>query len=307
MEKLTDTQLIKRINELKKKKNAILLVHNYQLPEIQDIADFTGDSLELSRKAAKTNADVIIFCGVHFMAETAAIICPEKLVLMPDPNAGCPMANMITAAGLRALKKEHPKATVVGYVNTPADVKAECDVCCTSTNAVWITDSLKDAPEIIFVPDKYLATYVASKTHKTLIPWNGYCPTHVRILTQDILKQKKLHPKAEVMVHPECTPDVTALADVVLSTSKMCEHAKVTKANELIVGTEIGLLHRLHKDSPNKKFYPASDMATCPNMKKNTLEKVLVSLENMKHEVKVPGDIRIKARRAIDRMLAATV
>jgi len=305
MEKLTDALLVKKINQLRREKNAIILAHNYQLPEVQEIADFVGDSLELSRIAAKTDAELIVFCGVHFMAETAAIICPDKVVLMPDAHAGCPMANMITAPALRELKLQHPKAVVVCYVNTSAEVKAECDVCCTSTNAVWIIDSLKDAQEVIFVPDKYLAAYVASKTNKTLIPWNGYCPTHVKILAEDILKEKKLHPDAQVIAHPECTPEVTALANAVLSTSKMCEYARGSKAGEFIVATEVDILYRLKKENPHKKFYPASTLARCPNMKKNTLEKILFSLENMKYEINVPGDIRLRARRSIERMLEA--
>ncbi|MBI5144812.1 MAG: quinolinate synthase NadA, partial [Candidatus Omnitrophica bacterium] len=250
-----------RIKELKKKRHAVILVHNYQLPEVQDIADYRGDSLELSRIAAKTDAEVIVFCGVHFMAETASILCPEKKVIMPDVFSGCPMANMITAQDLRKLKEKHPQAVAVGYVNTSAEVKAELDVCCTSTNAVAVVNALKSEKEIIFVPDKYLADYVSKETRRKLISWNGYCPTHVKILPEDIKREKGFHPQSLVMVHPECLPEVVALADAVLSTSKMCQFASQSKAQEIIVGTEVGLIYRLKKDNPDKEFYPASEAA----------------------------------------------
>jgi quinolinate synthase len=297
-----NSDLVERILKLKRERNAILLVHNYQIGEIQDLADYLGDSLELAQKAAKSEADIIVFCGVHFMAETAAILNPDKKVLMPDPFAGCPMADMITAKGLRELKKKHPGVPVVCYVNTTAEVKAESDVCCTSANAVKVVNSFEEK-EIIFVPDKYLAHYISTQTDKKIIPWNGYCPTHVKILPEDIIRMKKLHPHSEVMVHPECTPKVIELADKAFSTSGMCRYAKESKVNEMIVGTEIGLLHRLRKENPDKKFYPASKLAICPNMKKNTLGKLLHSLENLKHEVKVPENIRIKAKEAVNRML----
>jgi quinolinate synthase len=293
----------KRIKELKKKHNAIILAHNYQLPEVQDVADYLGDSLELSRKASKTDASVIVFCGVYFMAETASILCPDKKIIMPDVNAGCPMANMITAADIRKLRKEHPKAVVVGYVNTPAEVKAELDICCTSTNAAAVVNSLKDKEEIIFVPDKYLADYVSKKTGRKLISWNGFCPTHIKILPEDIKREKQFHPKAKVIVHPECLPSVLDLADEVLSTSKMCQYAKETNALEIIVGTEVGLIYRLKQDNPGKEFYPASERAVCPNMKRTTEEKVLWSLEELKEEVRVPDDIRRRAINAINKML----
>lgn len=295
--------LREKISELKKKRNAIILAHNYQLPEVQDVADFRGDSLELSRIAAKTDASVIIFCGVHFMAETASILSPEKKVIMPDVNSGCPMANMITAQELRKLKKEHPKAVAVGYVNTSAEVKAELDFCCTSTNAVAVVNALKDREEIIFVPDKYLADFVSKRTGRKLIYWNGFCPTHVKILPQDIKREKKFHPKAKVIAHPECLPSVTALADEVLSTSQMAKFARETSAKEIIVATEVGLIYRLKKDNPNKEFYPASEAAVCPNMKRTTQEKILWALEELREEVKVPGDVRLRAKKAIDRML----
>lgn len=292
-----------RILELKKKHNAVILAHNYQLPEVQDVAEHLGDSLELSRIATQLDAGMIVFCGVHFMAETASILNPHKKVLLPDLHAGCPMANMITAEQLRELKAKHPKAVVVAYVNTDAEVKAEVDICCTSTNAVKVVSALKDVPEIIFVPDKYLADYVSKQTGKRLISWDGFCPTHVRMLAEDIKREQKLHPKAKVMVHPEARPEVVALADAVRSTSGMCKYVKETEADEFIVGTEIGLIYRLQKENPNKKFYPASPLAICPNMKEITLEKVLWSLEDMQYEVKVPEDIRIKAKKAVDRML----
>ena len=247
-----------KIKELKKKRNAIILAHNYQLPEVQDVADYRGDSLELSRIAAKTDAEIIIFCGVYFMAETASILSPNKRVIMPDINAGCPMANMLKASELKKLKEEHPKAVVVGYVNTSAEVKAELDYCCTSTNAVAIVNALKDREEIIFVPDKYLADFVIKKTGRKMIIWNGFCPTHIRILPEDVKREKKFHPFAKVMVHPECLPQVVSIADAVLSTSQMSKFAKESEATEFIVGTEIGLIYRLKKDNPGKEFYPAS-------------------------------------------------
>ena len=299
-----DKELISKIKELKKKRNAIILVHNYQLPEVQDIADFRGDSLELSRMAAKTDAKVIVFCGVYFMAETASILSPDKLVVMPDTSAGCPMANMMNANDLKKLKTQHPDAVAVGYVNTSAEVKAELDYCCTSTNAIAVINALGDKKEIIFVPDKYLADYVSKKTGRKLITWHGFCPTHVKILPEDLKREKKFHPKAKVMVHPECLPNVVELADAVLSTSQMAKYAKESPAKEFIVGTEAGLLYRLKQDNPDKEFYLASERAVCPNMKRTTQEKVLWVLQELKNEVKVPDHIRKKARLAIDRMLA---
>jgi quinolinate synthase len=292
-----------KIKALKKKRNAVILSHNYQLPEVQDVADFRGDSLELSRIAAKTEADVIVFCGVHFMAETASILCPDKKVIMPDILSGCPMANMLKTGDLKKLKSEHPAAVVVGYVNTSAEIKAELDVCCTSTNAVTVVNALKGKEEIIFVPDKYLADFAARQTGRKLITWNGFCPTHVKILPEDIKREKKFHPKAKVIVHPECLPAVVALADAALSTSQMCKFAKETEAKEIIVGTEVGLIYRLKKDNPTKEFYPASEAAVCPNMKRTTQDKILWALEELKEEVRVPDDIRQRAKKAIDRML----
>jgi quinolinate synthase len=299
-----DKLLVARIKELKKKRNAVILAHNYQLPEVQDIADFRGDSLELSRAAAKTDAKVIVFCGVYFMAETASILSPDKLVIMPDISAGCPMANMMNADELRKLKQEHPGAVTVGYVNTSAAVKAELDYCCTSTNAVAVVNALKHKKEIIFVPDKYLADYVSKQSGRKLISWHGFCPTHVKILPEDLQREKKFHPRAKVMVHPECLPAVVALADAVLSTSQMAKYAKESPAKEFIIGTEAGLLYRLKQDNPDKEFYLASERAVCPNMKRTTQEKVLWALEGLKEEVRVSKEIREKARLAIERMLA---
>ncbi len=292
-----------KIRELKKRRNAVILAHNYQLPEVQDIADFRGDSLELSRIAAKTDAEVIVFCGVYFMAETAAILSPQKKVIMPDINAGCPMANMLKADELRKLKKEHPDAVVLGYVNTSAEVKAELDYCCTSTNAIAVVDALRDRKEIIFVPDKYLADFVARKTGRKMIIWDGFCPTHIKILPEDVKREKKFHPFAKVMVHPECIPQVVNMADAVVSTSQMAKFAKESEATEFIVGTEIGLVYRLKKDNPKKEFYPASERAVCPNMKRTTEEKIISALEEMREEVKVPENIRVRAKKSIDRML----
>jgi quinolinate synthase len=298
-----DKKLATRIRDLKKKRNAIILVHNYQLPEVQDIADFRGDSLELSRIAAKTEAEVIVFCGVYFMAETASILSPEKLVIMPDISAGCPMADMMNADDLRKLKLKHPGAVVVGYVNTSASVKAELDYCCTSANAVAVVNALKQEKEIIFVPDKYLADYVSRQSGRKLISWHGFCPTHAKILPEDLKREKKLHPQAKVMVHPECLPAVVALADVVLSTSQMAKYVQQDISKEFIVGTESGLIYRLKQDNPSKEFYLASQRAVCPNMKRTTQEKVLWALEDLKDEVKVADEISKKARLAIERML----
>ncbi len=303
MKRIFKDELVKKIRELKKKRNAVILAHNYQLPEVQEVADYRGDSLELSRIASKVEAKVIVFCGVYFMAETASILCPDKLVIMPDAAAGCPMANMITAADLRALKKSHPKAVAVGYVNTSAEVKAELDYCCTSTNAVAVVNALKGREEIIFIPDKYLADYVSRKTGRKLVIWNGFCPTHIKILPEDIQREKGFHPKAKVMVHPECLPQVVDMADAVLSTSQMGKFAKESPAKEFIVGTEVGLVYRLKLDNPDKEFYPASERAVCPNMKRTTQEKILWALEGLIEEVRVSEDIRRRARAAIDRML----
>jgi quinolinate synthase len=298
-----DAELAEKISTLKKRRNAVILAHNYQLGEVQDIADFVGDSLGLSQKAAETDAGVIVFCGVRFMAETASILSPDKVVLLPDVNAGCLLADMITAKQLRAKKKEHPQAVVVCYVNSPAEVKAESDICCTSANAVRVVESL-DAREILFVPDQNLGHYVSTRTGKKMILWPGFCPTHaVMIRPERIRELRQEYPQAKVVVHPECTPEVIALADEVLSTGGMCRYAQRDEVREMIVGTELGIIHRLKKENPGKRFIPVSEQAICPDMKLITLEKVLSSLEEMGPEVKVPEEIRLRAKAAVDKML----
>jgi len=297
-----DAELTEKILSLKKRRNAVFLAHNYQLGEVQDIADFVGDSLELSQNAAKTDAEVIVFCGVHFMAETASILCPDKIVLLPDINAGCPMADMVTAERLKERKREFPGAAVVCYINSSAEVKAESDVCCTSANAVRVIESL-DREEILFVPDQYLGHYVSTKTGKKMILWPGFCPTHLRIRPEDLTRLRQEYPQAKVVVHPECRPEVINLADEVLSTGGICRYARREDITQVIVGTEIGIIHRLRKENPGKRFIPVSEQAICPRMKLITLEKILWSLEEMTPQVKVPEEIRLKAKLAVDRML----
>jgi quinolinate synthase len=299
-------EIKEKLNRLKKEKNAVILAHIYQLPEIQDIADFVGDSLDLSRKAAATEADVIVFCGVHFMAETAAILSPRKKVLIPDTHAGCPMADMITAEKLREFKKRFENPVVVAYVNTSAAVKAESDICCTSSNAVNVLksiDSRTKGAAIIFVPDRNLGSYVQKVSGRKMEIWNGFCPTHNNMLPEMVVQMKKEHPEAEVLVHPECRPEVVDLADFALSTGGMCKHVLESPKNEFIIGTETGILYKLQKENPGKKFYPVSPIAVCPNMKKITLAKVLDVLSNMKNAVAVPEEIREKAYIPIKRML----
>ena len=295
--------LIERIAKLRAERGAIILAHNYQLPEVQDIADFTGDSLELSRKAAATDAKMIVFCGVNFMAETAKILSPDKVVLIPDPGAGCPMADMITADGLREFKAKHPGLPVVAYVNTTAEVKAESDICCTSSNAVRVVESI-DSDAVLFVTDKSLAAYVASKVSKKVIPYSGFCPTHHRILAQDVINTKREHPNAVVVAHPECTLDVLKLADGIESTSGMLSYVRKSDAKEFIMCTERGLLHRLKLDNPDKTFYNPSPLNICPNMKKITLEKVLWSLEDMQHKIALSVEIMDKALHSLEGMIA---
>lgn len=293
---------IRRIKQLKKEKNAIILAHNYQRGDVQDIADFVGDSFGLSQKAVSSGADVIVFCGVDFMAESAAVLNPDKTVLMPELSAQCPMAAMITPESLKLEKEKYPDAAVVCYVNTPASVKAESDISCTSANAVKVVNALPEE-EIIFVPDRNLALFVAAYTKKKIIPWNGYCPTHHLILPGDILLEKEEHPGALVLVHPECRPDVVAIADKVLSTEGMLNYVRQSNSKEFIIGTEVGLLHRLSKENPGKTFIPATRYAVCPNMKMNTLGSIIMALEKNEHEIKVPEDIRVKAKLSLDRML----
>jgi quinolinate synthase len=297
-----DQPVLDKIAILKKQLQAVILVHNYQLGEVQEIADFVGDSLELSQKAAKTDARVIVFCGVHFMAETASILSPDKKVLLPDLQAGCPMADMITAEQLIAKKKELPQAAVVCYVNSSAKVKAESDVCCTSANAVKVVNSMK-AEEILFIPDQYLGAHVAARTTKKMHYWPGYCPTHARIRPEDIQRARADYPEAIVIVHPECRPETQAIADQVLSTGGMARFVLSTPAREIIVGTEVGFIYRLRKENPGKKFIPATEQAVCPRMKLITIEKVLSALENRAPEIKVPEEIRCRAVKAVKRML----
>ena len=291
------------LRELAKARNAVILAHNYQRPEVQEAADFVGDSLELARKAAATQADVILFCGVHFMAETAKILSPGKTVLMPDAEAGCPMADMITADRLRSLKAEHPDAVVIAYVNTSAEVKAETDVCCTSANAVEIVNRVPADREIIFVPDQHLGDWVMRQTERRMILWPGYCPTHALILPQDIEARRREHPGAKVMAHPECSRAVVDLADVVTSTSGMLRFPEGDDALTYIVATEVGLLAGLRRRYPDRTFVAASDYAVCPNMKLTTLESAIAALRDMSGEIDVPPDIRQKAARAVERMV----
>jgi quinolinate synthase len=298
--------IIDKIKKLKNEKNAVILAHNYQIPEVQDIADFVGDSLGLSIEAARTDASIIVFCGVHFMAETAKILSPQKIVLLPDKNAGCPMADMIDAGSLKSLQEKHPDAVTVCYVNTTAAVKALCDYCCTSANAQKIMENILSnhkGKEIIFVPDQFLAQNVSAQVKHDFIIWEGYCPTHAKILPENIMQAKRLHPKAKVIVHPECRPTVTELADVVTSTEGMSKYIRKAPETEFIIGTETGIIHRMKKENPDKIFYPVTEMAVCPNMKKITLEKVLWSLEDLSYEIAVPTDIMEKARLSIERML----
>lgn len=293
---------ISRIKGLKKEKKAVILAHNYQIGDVQDVADFIGDSLGLSQQAARVEEEVIIFCGVHFMAETASILAPEKTVLLPALDAGCPMADMITASELKAWKRSYPGRKVVCYVNTSAEVKAECDICCTSSNAVRVANSIK-GDEILFVPDKNLAAYVARHTDKTIIPWDGYCYVHNNILARHIREKKELFPKAEVWVHPECRPEVIDLADKVLSTGNMVKEASQTEKKEVIIGTETGIIYRLKKENPRTNFYAAREQAFCSNMKKIDLKKILHSLEKMVYRIEVPLRISQRARGSIEKMI----
>ncbi|MBR1922054.1 MAG: quinolinate synthase NadA [Kiritimatiellae bacterium] len=292
------------IARLKKARNAVVLAHNYTRSEVQDAADFTGDSLELARRAAEVDADVIVFCGVYFMAETAAILNPSRTVLIPDATAGCPMADMITAAELRELKARHPGAKAVCYVNSTAEVKAECDMCVTSGNAEKVMRTFAPDEEIVFVPDQHLGGHVAALLGRTYTLWPGYCPTHQAITAKSVADARAAHPGAPVLVHPECAKDVRAAADHALSTGGMCRFARESDAREIVVGTETGILHRLRRESPGKAFYPVNERMVCPNMKKTTLDNLAESLREMKTRVVVPEDVAARARRAIEAMLA---
>jgi len=292
-----------RIIELKEKRKAVIVAHNYQVPEVQDIADFIGDSLELSRQAARVEAEVIVFCGVHFMAETASILAPEKIVLLPDLHAGCPMADMITADELREWRKSYPGRPVVCYINTSAAVKAEADVCCTSSNALEIVNSL-EAEEILFVPDKNLGAYIQRHTPKKIISWDGFCYVHHQFSVQNIQEKRRLYPEAQIWVHPECPPEVIDGADLVLSTGKMVKEAKTTNHREIVIGTEQGIIYRLKKENPAKNFYPLREGSVCFNMKKITLDKVYRALESMEPRIFVPAAIRERALGAIEKMIS---
>ena len=296
-------RLVEKIIELKKQRNAVILAHNYQIGPVQDIADYVGDSLGLSVEAAKVRADVIVFCGVLFMAETAAILSPEKTVLLPDKNAGCPMADMVTADGVNQLKAKYPEALVVSYVNSPAEVKAVSDYCCTSGNAIELVNSLPADKQIIFVPDKFLGQHVIDTTGRDMILWPGYCPTHARITADDINRARNANKGAIVLAHPECPPQVKACADEMLSTGQMLTFARKSENKSFIIVTEEGLLHTLKKQNPDKKFIGVSDKAICPNMKKIDLEKILWALEDIKYVITVDNPIRDKAKKAVDRML----
>ena len=297
------TSIIEEINRLKKARKAVILAHNYQRGEVQDIADYVGDSFGLSQKAVEADAEVIVFCGVDFMAESAAILNPGKIVLNPAPEAGCPMARMISAADVKALKTQYPGAEVVCYVNSSADVKAESDVCCTSSNAVKVVNSLR-GDEVIFVPDRNLAYYTQKFTSKKIHVWNGYCPTHHLITAGDVLVAKMDHPEAEVLVHPECRPEVVDLADAVLSTSQMLAYALEQPAEEFVVVTESGLIHGLQNAAPGKRFFELSPRMLCPNMKVTTLQKVRDCLANLSGEVTVSEGVRVRALSAVERMIA---
>jgi quinolinate synthase len=296
-------KLVENIERLKQQHNAVILAHNYQPGEIQDIADFSGDSLGLSIKAAQTEAEVIVFCGVQFMAETAAILSPEKTVLLPDKSAGCPMADMITAEQLRKLKQEHPDALVVCYVNSTAEVKAESDYCCTSANAVELVSSLPKDRQILFVPDQHLGRFVAERTGRDIVLWPGYCRSHVMITEDDIKNAKAKYPDAIVMTHPECSEPVKELSDELLSTGQMLKFAAESTAKQFIIATETGIIHTLKKQNPEAEFIPASNRAICPNMKKITLEKIIWALEDMQYKISVPDAIREKAKIALDKMV----
>ena len=296
--------MTEEIEKLKRERNAVILAHNYTRPEVQDAADFTGDSLELARRATQVDADVIVFCGVYFMAETAAILNPTRTVLIPDATAGCPMADMITAEQLRELKARHPGAKAVCYVNSTAEVKAECDMCVTSGNAEKVMRTFAPDEKILFVPDQHLGGHIAGLLGRTYTLWPGYCPTHQAITAKSVADARAAHPGAPVLVHPECAKDVREAADFALSTGGMCRFARESAAKEIVVGTETGILHRLRKENPEKVFYPVNERMVCPNMKKTTLESLAASLREMKTRVVVPEDIAVRARRAIEAMLA---
>ncbi len=296
--------LQKEIRQLLNKRNAILLVHNYQRPEIQDIADLTGDSLGLSVEAAKTQAEIIVFCGVHFMAETASILCPDKVVLLPVISAGCPMADMITTESLVEKKKELPGVPVVSYVNSSASVKAESDICCTSANAIQVVNSLVNHDTVLMTPDRNLAQYAQRYTDKKIVYWEGFCPYHDRLTAEQVKKVKDKHHGALFLAHPECRPEVIDLADEVKSTSGMLDYAKKAKNKEFIIGTETGIIHTLKTQNPDKAFIPADEKMICIDMKKIHLTDIVNALLNISPAIKVAEDIRVRAKSAVEKMLA---
>lgn len=293
---------IEKIDKLRKKHNAIILAHNYQRPEIQDIADFLGDSLDLAIKATKTDAENIIFCGVDFMAQSAKILNPDKTVIQPDIDAECPMANMVNQNDLLKLKNKNPDAEVVSYINTTAETKAISDICCTSANGKKVVESLS-SKKIIFVPDKNLGAYIQRfLKDKELIIWPGMCPIHHNIRKEEILKIKKMHPNSQILVHPECRPEIIDISDYVLSTNGMVNHVKNTDIKEFIIGTEKELCYRLKNENPDKIFFPLKS-AICPNMKKITFEKVLNSLDNLEPKIELPEELMKKAKKPLQRMM----
>jgi len=296
-------ELRERILRLKKDMNAVIMAHNYQRAEVQDLADFVGDSLELARKATELDVEVLVFCAVHFMAESAAILNPTRTVLLAESTAGCPMADMIDADDLREWKQRYPKAAVVCYVNSSAAVKAESDICCTSANALKVVESVPN-DEILFIPDQNLGHYVSTLTKKRIVLYPGYCITHHRLSAGQVIKAKQAHPDAVVLVHPECTAEVIAHADVVLSTSQMSRYVEQSPAKTFLIGTEEGLLHRLKKDNPDKTFYVISPSLICPNMKRTTPEILAETMELRRNVITVPEEIRVKAKSALDKMLA---
>ncbi|MGI6514534.1 MAG: quinolinate synthase NadA [Syntrophomonadaceae bacterium] len=295
--------LVEFIKKRKEELNAVIMAHYYQRPEIQDLADMVGDSLQLARYAANTDASVIVFCGVSFMAESAKILSPEKLVIMPEPEAGCPMADMITGEKLREWRNAHPGAQVVCYVNSSADVKAESDICCTSSNAIQVVSSIPPDCQILFVPDQNLGRFLAKKTGREIECWPGYCPTHHNVTAEEIREKKALHPGAPVLVHPECRPEVIDLADEALSTGGILKYVEKSPAREFIIGTEIGLLHQLQTRFPDRVFHIAREEFVCPNMKLNTLANLAQVLDTLEYRIEVPEDIREKAYRSLERML----
>ena len=301
---MTNPDIIKKINELRKIRNAVILAHNYVAAEVQDIADFVGDSLELSIKAAATEAPVIVFCGVSFMAETAKLLAPQSTVLLPEVSAGCPMADMASAEAVRQLRKEHPAAVFVAYVNTTAAVKAEVDICCTSANAEKIVASIPADKEIVFLPDQNLGANVAKNLQRELILFPGYCPTHHRIDPAQLDAARAQYPDSPIVVHPECPVTVTAKADAALSTGGMLKYVRESSAKSFVIGTESGIIHRLRKENPDKEFIALAPAPRCPNMKKLSLESILKALENMQTPVELPPALIERARLPIDRMLA---